>query len=159
MDDKPEQTRKCAREGCSKRFALQYRAGKDTDRRKGRRKRTLHEGRRYCSDYCRKLASKSRPQPSPQPSPRGSRPASETVADTNVFSTVASVAAGPTNSTGYEWRNSGRATLQMAFGGYTVAPDPDWPGMYRGQAPDGSLSDMVNLSRARDAARYLAGAA
>lgn len=34
-----------------------------------------------------------------------------------------------------------------------VAPDAKWPGMWRFRLlPDGSLSDMVNLSRARDAA-------
>jgi len=41
----------------------------------------------------------------------------------------------------------------MDFGGFTVVPDPDWPKMYRVRSPDGSLSDMVNLTRARDAAR------
>ena len=40
----------------------------------------------------------------------------------------------------------------MAFGGYTVVPDPDWSKMYRIRHPDGLLTDMVNLSRARDAA-------
>jgi hypothetical protein len=35
-------------------------------------------------------------------------------------------------------------------------PDPDEPKMYRGRRPDGSLSDMLNLTRARDAARCLA---
>jgi hypothetical protein len=38
----------------------------------------------------------------------------------------------------------------MTFGGYIVVPDPDWQKMYRVGHPDGSLSDMVNLSRARD---------
>jgi hypothetical protein len=41
----------------------------------------------------------------------------------------------------------------MAFGGYTVVPDPDWPNIYRVRHPDGSLTDMVNLTRAMDAAR------
>jgi hypothetical protein len=54
------ETHKCARPGCDERFTLQYRAGKDTYRRKGRRKRTQHEGRRYCSDNCRKRASEAR---------------------------------------------------------------------------------------------------
>jgi hypothetical protein len=44
----------------------------------------------------------------------------------------------------------------MTFGGYTVVPDPEWPAMYRVQRPDGTLTDMVNLTRARDAARYYA---
>lgn len=47
----------------------------------------------------------------------------------------------------------------MDFGGFVVVPDPDWPKMYRVRRPDGSLTDMVNLARARDAAQVLAGAA
>jgi hypothetical protein len=38
----------------------------------------------------------------------------------------------------------------------TVEPDSKWPGMYRVRMRDGQLSDMVNLSRAKDAARSLA---
>jgi hypothetical protein len=33
-----------------------------------------------------------------------------------------------------------------------IAPDGQWPGMWRVRYPDGGLSDMVNLSRAKDAA-------
>jgi hypothetical protein len=43
----------------------------------------------------------------------------------------------------------------MAFGGYTVLPDQHWPTMYRVRRPDGSLTDMLNLTRARDAAQIL----
>src|SRR5262249_21146197 len=32
-----------------------------------------------------------------------------------------------------------------------IVPDPKWPGMYRVRRPDGSLTDMVNLTRAKDA--------
>ena len=38
----------------------------------------------------------------------------------------------------------------------TVEPDAKWPKMYRVRLPDGHVTDMVNLSRARDAARHLA---
>ena len=41
------------------------------------------------------------------------------------------------------------------FGGYTVVPDPNGPNMYRVCCPDGSLTDMVNLTRAKDAASVL----
>lgn len=37
-----------------------------------------------------------------------------------------------------------------------VVPDGKYPKMWRIQWPDGSLSDMVNLSRAKDAAMVLA---
>ena len=33
-----------------------------------------------------------------------------------------------------------------------IVPDGTWPGMWRVALPDGSLTDMVNLSRVRDAA-------
>jgi hypothetical protein len=32
-----------------------------------------------------------------------------------------------------------------------IVPDKRWPGMYRLRLPDGSLSDMANLTRAKDA--------
>jgi hypothetical protein len=32
-----------------------------------------------------------------------------------------------------------------------IVPDAQWPGMYRLSLPQGSLSDMVNLTRAKDA--------
>jgi hypothetical protein len=32
-----------------------------------------------------------------------------------------------------------------------IVPDSKWPGMYRVVRPDGSLSEMVNLTRAKDA--------
>jgi hypothetical protein len=35
--------------------------------------------------------------------------------------------------------------------GFTIVPDTKWAGMYRIRRPDGSLSDMVNLTRAKDA--------
>ena len=34
-----------------------------------------------------------------------------------------------------------------------IVPDAKYPGMYRIRRPDGSLSDMVNLTRACDALR------
>ena len=33
-----------------------------------------------------------------------------------------------------------------------VVPDDKWPGMWRIVWPDGKISDMVNLDRAKDAA-------
>jgi hypothetical protein len=32
-----------------------------------------------------------------------------------------------------------------------IIPDEGWPGMFRLLLPDGSLTDMVNLTRAKDA--------
>jgi hypothetical protein len=39
-----------------------------------------------------------------------------------------------------------------------IVPDATYAGMYRIRKPDGTLSDMVNLTRARDALRVLGGA-
>jgi hypothetical protein len=38
----------------------------------------------------------------------------------------------------------------------TVEPDRNWAGMYRVRLPNGHLTDMVNLARAKDAAISLA---
>jgi hypothetical protein len=148
-------TRKCAREGCDEHFTLEYRAGKDTDRRKARRKRSLHKGRRYCSDNCRKRASEGRSQSSAQPSANKRKIAPGKRFDTDVFSTVRDVSSAATISKTYEGQKSGRAPLEMTFGGYSVIPDPEWPKMFRVRLPDGSCTDMVNLTRARDAAQLL----
>jgi hypothetical protein len=37
-----------------------------------------------------------------------------------------------------------------------IVPDAKYPSMYRLRRPDGSLSDMVNLSRAKDALLWAA---
>jgi hypothetical protein len=37
-----------------------------------------------------------------------------------------------------------------------IVPDTQWRGMWRVLLPDGSLSDIVNITRAQDAARSLA---
>jgi hypothetical protein len=50
-------------------------------------------------------------------------------------------------------------TLRQRKGGRvmaTIEPDSTWPGMWRVRMPDGHLTDMVNLTRAKDAAQSLA---
>src|SRR5262245_51661999 len=37
-----------------------------------------------------------------------------------------------------------------------IVPDKAWPGMFRLKRSDGTLSDMVNSTRAKDAFRHLA---
>jgi hypothetical protein len=153
-EDKP--TRKCSRIGCNNRYPLVLRGGRNSGKAMAGRERSLHKGRRYCSDTCRKLASKERRvplQPSPAPPLQPSLEASKEALGTIPLSTVTSVASALDVSMGYEGPKSGRAPLQMTFRRGVVVPDPDWPGMYRVSKPDGSLSDMVNLTRARDAAR------
>ena len=72
------------------------------------------------------------------------------------FSTVTYVPNTLDIPRGYKGGKPDRPGVQMTFGDYAVVPDPDWPKMYRVRHPDGLLSDMVNLSRARDVARSLA---
>jgi hypothetical protein len=36
-----------------------------------------------------------------------------------------------------------------------IVPDSKWPGMFRIRRPDGSLSDMANLTRIKDALRSM----
>jgi hypothetical protein len=40
----------------------------------------------------------------------------------------------------------------------TIEPDGDWPGLWRVHMPDGRITDMVNRTRAKDAAIALASA-
>jgi hypothetical protein len=50
-------------------------------------------------------------------------------------------------------------TLRQRRGGRvraTIVPDKTWPGMWRVQMPDGDVTDMVNITRAKDAAQSLA---
>jgi hypothetical protein len=37
-----------------------------------------------------------------------------------------------------------------------IVPDEKYPGMWRIMAPDGTMSDMVNITRAKDAAKAIA---
>jgi hypothetical protein len=141
--------RKCAR--CGERFTLALHQGRNSDKARAARRKVYQRGQRYCSATCRKMASKAR-----QASPKiGPKPLSAATP----LSGVTSVSSAPMISMSYEQQKSARPALQMTFGGYAVVLDADWPKMYRVRRPDGSLTDMVNLSRARDAARCLSGAA
>ena len=44
-----------------------------------------------------------------------------------------------------------RAPKSASKLGSRIVPDPKWPGMCRVRLPDGTLSDMVSLTRAKDA--------
>jgi hypothetical protein len=140
---------------CGKRFPIALRQGKDSYKARAGRERS-YQDQRYCSATCRKLASKARRARLGKPlqgpvlkaathleSPEGSKP----------FSGVTN-APNPINLAIVS--GASKSTLPMTFGGYTVVPDTEWLFMYRVRRPDGSLTDMVNLTRARDAARCFA---
>ena len=58
---------------------------------------------------------------------------------------------------GLKWK--GNRLVVQAGGRHSpvavIVPDTRWPGMWRVQRPDGTVTDMVNLARARDAARTI----
>jgi hypothetical protein len=139
-------TRKCAK--CGERFALKRRRGRNLSSRKRLRPTHYHEGARYCSDTCRKLASKVR-RAALQPSPGGAENGSKPHGRPDVLSTVTSAKNSVVTSTPCEPRKSGRAPPEKLDP--RIVPDDRWPGMYRVRRPDDSLSDMVNLTRAKDA--------
>ncbi len=117
-------TRRCGR--CGKRFELSLRSG----RTRTNKSKTLHEGRRYCSDTCRKLASKARRTPfkTPNAGPvSGASMRDKAPQATRVLSTVTTVTNLVDLSAVSGAQKSSPAGLQMTYGGYTVVPDPDWP--------------------------------
>jgi len=52
------------------------------------------------------------------------------------------------------WKGN-RLYLESRFSGYQIQIDEKYPTMWRVRSPDGTLSDMVNLSRAKDAAEVM----
>jgi hypothetical protein len=62
-------------------------------------------------------------------------------------------------NSGKQWALNWRGRWLYSEGritGFSILPDIKWPQMWRIRKPDGSLTDMVNLSRAKDAALVLA---
>ncbi len=54
-------------------------------------------------------------------------------------------------------RFQGPATQKKTTLPRDIVPDGKWPGMYRIKLPNGRLSDMVNLTRAKDAVKAAGG--
>jgi hypothetical protein len=92
----------------------------------------LRRSARFCGDTCRKRASRGMPR---------------------AFGVPARAILSVTV------RRDIRATIKTIFVTLKkpaslpegIVPDGNYPGMYRLRLPDGSLSDLVNLTRARDA--------
>ena len=51
----------------------------------------------------------------------------------------------------------GRLKFRRQLSGYSIVPDQKYPTMWRVRRPDGTLSDMVNRTRAKDAAMLMLG--
>jgi hypothetical protein len=47
--------------------------------------------------------------------------------------------------------NAPTVTKPLSVTGWRIVPDSKWSGIYRLRRPDGTLSDTVNLTRAKDA--------
>jgi len=146
-------TRKCSH--CSERFTLVARRGRNSDKRHGNAKRSYHLGTRYCSAVCRYAAHEARRNRLRRNASTVGQSEVENAVNgapgPNVLSTVGHANFFADISSGYNGQNRGRACPKKPVLDSCIVPDPGWPGMYRVRRPDGSLSDMVNLTRAKDA--------
>jgi hypothetical protein len=52
------------------------------------------------------------------------------------------------------WKGD-RLYVETRLSGYEIQQDEKYPTMWRVRSPDGSLSDMVNRTRAKDAAEVM----
>jgi hypothetical protein len=102
--------------------------------------RPLRRSARFCSSAC--------------------RVASHRATDCNANSATHRPSEAPQasqNSSGRHWTSSEPKNAHTAekplsvTRGFAIVPDAKWPGMYRIRRPDGSLSDTMNLTRAKDA--------
>jgi hypothetical protein len=69
----------------------------------------------------------------------------------NVLSSVGHANFSADISVGYNGQNRDRVSPKKPVLDPRIVADPGWPGMHRVRRPDGSLTDMVNLTRAKDA--------
>jgi len=98
-------------------------------------------GARYCHDRCRLRAHRGAP---------GKRVHAEiSVSGTPTPSAVTS---SPSVARETDKHSIPRASEALSRPlDPRIVPDSKWPGMYRIRLPGGGLSDMLNLTRARDA--------
>lgn len=55
----------------------------------------------------------------------------------------------------FSWEQN-RLYCRRKLTGFSIVQDETYPVMWRVRRPDGTLTDMVNRTRARDAAQFLA---
>jgi predicted nucleic acid-binding Zn ribbon protein len=99
---------------------------------------------RFCSPRCRKVSQRARDRGTPI-KVAATRPG---VATDAVLSVTLAIGMS-------EGQKSQSVTLRRkpAKLDPRIVSDTKWPGMHRIKRPDGSLSDMANLTRCRDALR------
>ena len=106
---------------------------------------------RYCGDACRKAAQRNRDRGLPDRAPA--------TAPAVVTGVLLSVTGTPHTCS----RNATRSVTLTPQGRWAskldprIVPDAKWPGMYRLRVLDGRLSDMVHLTRAKDALLQMRG--
>jgi len=102
--------------------------------------RPLRSTARFCGPRCRKAAQRARDRGTPVRVP-ATRPG---VGQDAVLSVTAPIGMP-------RWQNPRSVTLKAPKINPRIVPDPKWPWMYRIKRPDGSLTDMTNLTRAKEA--------
>jgi endogenous inhibitor of DNA gyrase (YacG/DUF329 family) len=103
----------------------------------------IRRSARFCSSRCRLISHRSGIAGTPAA-------ATETATGARV-----SVSGYPTSAPAPVFAADETLSRQRLQLDPRIVPDEHWPGMYRVRRPDGSLSDMANLTRCRDALRSL----
>src|SRR5262245_56757715 len=101
---------------------------------------------RFCGARCRVAAQRTRNRGTPI-GVAATRPG---VATDAVLGVTASIGMS-------EGQKPQSVTLRQPKLDPRIIADPKWPGMYRIRIPGGGLSDMVNLTRAKDALAEIRG--
>jgi hypothetical protein len=161
-----ETWKECGWGKCGKRFEPAQRANQH--RRGGGRR---HSGAVYCSRACRQKAYLWRLRASQKSSLQASQKPVVTVPRVIVAATVTrplepienievfwTKMDHPRLAFGSPWKRGSGSYLLFDADRLlaSVKPDQDYPGLWRVHLPGGHVSDMVNLTRAKDAALSLA---
>lgn len=106
---------------------------------------------RYCDDACRLRAHRGIKVVNAVPARHSARPvrAELSVSGTPTPSAVTSSPSGVDETDNVPILRASKPPIRKLD--RRIVPDPVWPGMYRIRKRDGSLTDMVNLTRAKDA--------
>jgi hypothetical protein len=157
-----ETWKECGWGKCGKRFEP-ARRGNQHRRADGK----PHKGAIYCSGSCKQKAYLWRLQASQKTSGTVTKPGPHTTVPATVTRPLQNIENieefrmkidHPRLALGSPWKRKGGDYLLFDAGRLlaTVKPDTDWPGLWRVHLPNGHVTDMVNLTRAKDAALSLA---
>jgi hypothetical protein len=142
-------TRKCSH--CGERFTLIARRGRNSDKRHANATRSYHLGTRYCSYACRYAAHEARRNRLRRNASSVGQNAKKERGCAQLPSSVGHAEISLDKTIASKPEKTGRGSPKNAVLDPRIVPDPKSPGMYWVRRPDGSLSDMANLTRAKDA--------